>query len=37
VIPELDIVAVANAWNVFGGGANVLVPFIDALIASAGG
>lgn len=32
VIPERDIVAVANGWNIFGRRRWVLNPFIDALL-----
>ena len=36
VIPELDLVAVINAWNLFGAPrSNIFQPFLDALIDSA--
>lgn len=38
VIPEHEIVAVANAWNVFGQRRqNVVIPLVDALLAAVGG
>lgn len=36
VLPGHDIVAVANSWNIFGGGRSVLGAFLDALIQAAG-
>jgi CubicO group peptidase (beta-lactamase class C family) len=36
VIPEYDLVGVINSWNIFGGQRrNVMMPFLDALLASA--
>ena len=36
ILPEFDLIGVANSWNLFGGGqAGILGPFIDALIACA--
>lgn len=37
VLPDHDIVAVANSWHIFGPGQGVLGPLLDAVIASAGG
>jgi hypothetical protein len=34
VIPERDLVAVVNSWNIFGRKPPVLVPFIEALLAA---
>jgi len=37
ILPERDLIAVVNSWNVFGGGVrNVLPAAIDALIAASG-
>jgi len=35
VIPQHDIVAVANSWNIFGRQRSVLGPFIQALLQAA--
>ena len=34
VLPEYDVVAVANSWNVFGPAQSVIFPLVQALIQS---